>query len=121
MQSADCICHHYRAAILHQPERGLRFKGREAWRAGSAARLHSLDGDNAALGERVGQLIAVVTEQGFPFWRALGTIHRGWFKVKNVEALAKQLASSSSSTTRMLTVMLPPRHLMLGEHAAVER
>jgi hypothetical protein len=69
----------------------------------------------------MGQLIAVVTEQGFPLWRALGTIHRGWLKVKNGEALAKRLASSSSSTTRMLMVMLPSRHLMLGEHAAVER
>jgi hypothetical protein len=79
---------------LHQPERGPRFKGREAWLAGSAARLHSLDEDNAALGERVGQLIAVVTEQGFPFWRALGTIHRGRLKVKNGEALAKRRQQS---------------------------
>ena len=41
------------------------------------ARLLSLDGDNAALGERVDQLVAVTTEQGFPFWRAQGTIYRG--------------------------------------------
>jgi predicted ATPase len=31
----------------------------------------------------VDQLVAVTTEQGFPFWRALGTIFRGWVKVKN--------------------------------------
>ena len=29
------------------------------------------------------ELVAVTTEQGFPFWRALGTIYRGWVKVKN--------------------------------------
>jgi predicted ATPase len=43
----------------------------------------SLVGDNAALGERVGQLVAVATEQGFPLWGAYGTIFRGWVKVKN--------------------------------------
>jgi predicted ATPase len=47
------------------------------------ARLHSLDGDNAALGERAGQLIAVATEQSFPEWRGYGLIYRGWAKVKN--------------------------------------
>jgi len=43
--------------------------------------LLSLRGDNAALDERAGQLIAVATEQGFPLYRALGTIYRGWVKV----------------------------------------
>ena len=47
------------------------------------ARLLSLVGDNAALGEWVDQLVAVATEQGFPLWRAQGTIYRGWVKVKN--------------------------------------
>ena len=46
-------------------------------------RLLSLVGDNAALDERADQLVAVATEQGFPFWRAQGTIYRGWVKVKN--------------------------------------
>ena len=45
--------------------------------------MHSLGGENAALDERVAQLIAVATEQGFPFWRAMGAIYRGWVKVKN--------------------------------------
>jgi predicted ATPase len=40
-------------------------------------------GDHAALDERVDELVAVATEQGFPQWRALGTIYRGWAKVKN--------------------------------------
>ncbi len=46
-------------------------------------RLLSLIGDNALLGERADQLVAVTTEQGFPHWRAQGTIFRGWVKVKN--------------------------------------
>jgi predicted ATPase len=50
------------------------------------ARLLSLVGDNTALGERADQLIAVTTEQSFPFWRAQGTIYRGWVKVKNGDA-----------------------------------
>ena len=33
--------------------------------------------------ERADQLVAVATEQGFPYWRAQGTIYRGWVKVKN--------------------------------------
>jgi hypothetical protein len=42
-----------------------------------------LVGDNVALDERVDQLVALTAEQGFPFWRAWGTIYRGWVKVKN--------------------------------------
>jgi class 3 adenylate cyclase/predicted ATPase len=42
-----------------------------------------LVGDDAALDERANQLVAVTTEQGFPFWGAVGTIYRGWVKVKN--------------------------------------
>jgi predicted ATPase len=45
------------------------------------SRLLSLGGDNASLDERASQLIAVATEQGFPLYRALGTIYRGWAKV----------------------------------------
>jgi predicted ATPase len=44
--------------------------------------LLSLSGDNAALDERASHLIAVATEQGFPLYRALGTIYRGWAKVR---------------------------------------
>jgi class 3 adenylate cyclase/predicted ATPase len=47
-----------------------------------AIRLLSLFGENAALDERAGELIAVAIEQGFPYWRALGTAYRGWVKVK---------------------------------------
>jgi predicted ATPase len=47
------------------------------------ARLLSLLGDDAALDERTDELVAVATEQGFPFWRAQGAIFRGWVKVEN--------------------------------------
>jgi predicted ATPase len=47
------------------------------------ARLLLLVGDNASLDQRADQLAAVATEQGFPNWRAEGTIFRGWAKVKN--------------------------------------
>jgi predicted ATPase len=43
----------------------------------------SLAGDNTALDAWVDQVVAVTTEQGFPVWRAQGTIFRGWFKAKN--------------------------------------
>jgi len=45
-------------------------------------RLLSLYRDNVVLGEWVDQLAAVATEQGFPFWRAVATIFRGWVTVK---------------------------------------
>jgi class 3 adenylate cyclase/predicted ATPase len=45
--------------------------------------LLSLVGENSALDERAGQLVAVATEQSFPYWRAQGTIFRGWATVKN--------------------------------------
>jgi predicted ATPase len=47
------------------------------------ARLLSLAGDDAALGEQADHLISVAIEQGFLQWRAQGTIYRGWVKVKN--------------------------------------
>jgi predicted ATPase len=40
-------------------------------------------GDNATLGERVDQIVAVAIEQGFTSWRAFGTAFRGWVNVKN--------------------------------------
>jgi predicted ATPase len=50
---------------------------------GCSAILLSLVGDDAALDERVDQLVAVTTEHDIPLWRAMGTIHRGWVRVKN--------------------------------------
>ncbi len=47
------------------------------------AMLLSLVGENAALDEQADELVSVAAEQGFPYWRAHGTIYRGWAKVKN--------------------------------------
>jgi len=47
------------------------------------ARLLSLVEDNPVLGEWVDQLVAVTTEQGFPWWGAQGTIYRGCLEVRN--------------------------------------
>jgi predicted ATPase len=44
----------------------------------ASSRLLSLIGDYAALERRADELIALATEQGFPRWRALGAIYRGW-------------------------------------------
>jgi predicted ATPase len=63
--------------------------------------LFSLVGDDAALGEWADQLVAVATEHGFPHWRAQGTIHRGWVKVRNGDvAEGISLLRSSSSAYR---------------------
>jgi tetratricopeptide (TPR) repeat protein len=40
-------------------------------------------GNSAVLEEWVDQLVAIATEQGFPYWRAHAAIYRGWIKVKN--------------------------------------
>jgi class 3 adenylate cyclase/predicted ATPase len=48
-----------------------------------AVMLLSLIGGDAALGERVDQLVAVTTEQGFLFWGAIGSVFGGWIKAKN--------------------------------------
>jgi class 3 adenylate cyclase/predicted ATPase len=67
----------------------------EAWRlahpphlAGilsQATILLSLVGENATLDERASELFAVATEQRFRYYRAQGTIFRGWAMVKNGE------------------------------------
>jgi len=62
------------------------------------ARLLSLVGDGAALGERADQLVAVATEQSFPQWRAWGNIYWGWAKVKNGD-LAEGISLLRSGST----------------------
>ena len=43
-----------------------------------AAWLHQLRREGQAVQERAAALIALATDQGFPFWGACGTILRGW-------------------------------------------
>jgi predicted ATPase len=72
------------------------------------ARLVSFIGDNAALNERADQLVALSTEQGFPFWGAQGTIYRGWVKVKNGDVIEGiSLLRSGSSASRATGVGQP--------------
>jgi len=47
--------------------------------------LVSLVGDNVTVDKWAHELVAVATEQGFPFRRAMGTVSRGWVKVKNAD------------------------------------
>jgi predicted ATPase len=61
-------------------------------------RLLSVIGDDAVLGERAEQLVAVTTEQGFPQMRAMGAIYRGWVKVKNGD-VAEGLSLLRSGST----------------------
>ena len=49
-----------------------------AFALGFAAVLHQLRREEQAAQERAEAVIALSTEQGFPFWLALGTILRGW-------------------------------------------
>ena len=67
------------------------------------SRLLSLDEDNAALNGRAGELLALATEQGFPLYRALGTLYLGWVKV-NTGSVAEgiSLLRSGSSAYRAL-------------------
>jgi predicted ATPase len=61
-------------------------------------RLLSLGEDRAALDERASELITVATEQGFPLYRTLGTIYRGWLKVSSGDvATGIPLLRSASS------------------------
>jgi class 3 adenylate cyclase/predicted ATPase len=47
------------------------------------AMLLSLVGDNRALNERADELVAVAVEQGVPWWHTVGTVYRGWVRVKD--------------------------------------
>jgi predicted ATPase len=49
----------------------------------NGARLASFVGNDAMFEEWADQLATVATEQGFLLWRAMGTVYRGWLKVKH--------------------------------------
>jgi predicted ATPase len=78
-------------------------------------RLRSFVGDNALLGERVNELVAVTTEQGFPQFGAVGTIYRGWVEVKNGDvAEGISLLRSGSTAFRVTGAALwKPHHTAL--------
>ncbi len=79
------------------------------------ATVLSLVGDSAAVRERADQLIAVATEQSFPYWHARGTIYRGWVKVKNGDAVEgiSLLRSGSAAYCATGAELWMPHHIAL--------
>jgi len=66
-----------------------------------SAAVLSLIGDDAALAEHADRLVAIATEQKFPYWRATGTIFSGWVKLKSGDVAAGMtLLRSGSSAYR---------------------
>jgi class 3 adenylate cyclase/predicted ATPase len=84
------------------------------------AKLLSLLGDNAALDEQADQLVAMATEQGFPFYRAQGTIYRGWVKVKTGDVAEGISLLRSGSTAYRATGAKAwmPHHIALVSAAS---
>jgi class 3 adenylate cyclase/predicted ATPase len=79
------------------------------------SRLLSLAGDNAALDGRPDEVIAIANEQGFPHWRAEGTIYRGWVAVMtgDVEEGISLLRSGSSAFRSTGAEAWMPQHIAL--------
>jgi len=67
------------------------------------ARLFALIGNYIALDSRANQLVALATEQGFPYWRAMGTIYRGWVNVINGDLTEGMSLLRSGSTAYCAT------------------
>src|SRR5262249_6303493 len=82
--------------------------------------LLSLEGDNAVLGDRVDQLLAVATEQGFPLWLAQGTVYRGYAKAKNgdVAEWSSLLRSGSAAYRATGTEAWMPHYIALLARAS---
>jgi class 3 adenylate cyclase/predicted ATPase len=76
-------------------------------------RLRLLVGDNAALGEWVDQLVTVTTEQGFPHWRAMEAICRGWLKVKKDDVEEGISLLRSGLATSLTTGAWRPHNIAL--------
>ena len=77
---------------------------------GIDALLLSIIGDDIGLEHRADGLVAVATDQGFPFYRATGAIFRGWVKAKNAdvtEGLSLLRAGSSAYCATGATAWMP--------------
>jgi len=79
------------------------------------ATLLSLVGDIAPLDEWAEELVAVATEQGFRRWRALGTIYRGWVKIKSGDVTEgiSILRSGSAAYRATGAELMAPYHIAL--------
>ena len=80
-----------------------------------SARLLSLDIDDAVLARRASELLTLATEQGFPLYRALGTLYLGWVKLKagNVAEGISLLRSGSSAYRALGAEARTPYHIAL--------
>jgi predicted ATPase len=77
---------------------------------GMDALLLSIVGDDVGLEQRADGLVAVATDQGFPFYSATGAIFRGWVKAKNAdvtEGLSLLRAGSSAYCATGSTAWMP--------------
>jgi predicted ATPase len=77
---------------------------------GMDALLLSIVGDDIGLEQRADDLVAVATDQGFPFYRATGAIFRGWVKARNAEVtegLSLLQAGSSAYCATGATAWMP--------------
>src|SRR5262249_17756623 len=77
---------------------------------GMDALLLSIIGDDIDLERRVDGLVAIATDQGFPFYRSTGAIFRGWVKAKNAdvaEGLSLLRSGSSAYRAAGATVWMP--------------
>jgi len=77
---------------------------------GIDALLLSIIGDDLGLEQRADGLVAVATDQGFPFYRATAAIFRGWVKAKNgdvTEGLSLLRAGSNAYCATGATVWMP--------------
>jgi class 3 adenylate cyclase/predicted ATPase len=78
-------------------------------------RLRLLVGDSTALRRRVDQLVAVMTEQGFPHWRAMATICRGWINVQSGDlAEGISLLRKGEVASRAITAWRPHNIALLA-------
>ena len=81
----------------------------------------ALVGDNLALDKRADQLVKVTTEQGFPVWRAVGTVHRGWVMVGNGDvAEGVALLRSGSAAYRATGTEMWTTHFLALQARACE-
>jgi len=68
--------------------------------------------------ERADELVAVTTEQGFPFWRAEATVFRGWVKVKDgevAEGISLLRAGSTALRATGMEAWTPHPFALLAE------
>jgi DNA-binding winged helix-turn-helix (wHTH) protein/predicted ATPase len=77
---------------------------------GMEALLLSIIGDDIGLEQRADDLVAVATDQGFPFYRATAAIFRGWVKANNTDVtggLSLLRAGSSAYCATGATAWMP--------------